>query len=202
MSANRKCLSGQPSTTTHGGQIFFVPLFHARKAQYLRAPAFSLVDAAGHISPIFDLRVRISLFFLSCLVDVSISRSQYSSGFLRLGWTLPVARHRGVKPGECRPQAGSRHQPAALARQQSAKSGHLLDRTGGQVQAACGQRGLDNRSALNLKSGHSLGASSRTASPPTPVVRPGLTRCSSSNDRLRYVWPGALDLMLSSTNPQ
>ena len=116
--------SRDPSPPYAGGQIFSVPLFRARKAQYLRAPAFFLVDAAGHISPIFDLRVRISLFFLCCLVDVSISRSQYSSGFLRLGWTLPVARHRGVKPGECRPQAGSRHQPAALARQQSARSRH------------------------------------------------------------------------------
>ena len=119
-----------------GGQIFSVPLFHARKALYLRAPAFSLVDAAGHISPIFDLRVRISLFFLCCLVDVSISRSQYSSGFLRLGWTLPVARHRGVKPGECRPQAGSRHQPAALARQQSAISRHPHSHPAGQAWAA------------------------------------------------------------------
>ena len=105
-----------------GGQIFSVPLFHAQKAQYLRAPAFFLVDAAGYVSPIFDLRVRISLFFLCCLVDTSISKSQYSCGFLRLGWTLPLARHRGVEPSKCRHQAGSRHQSAALAWQKSARS--------------------------------------------------------------------------------
>jgi hypothetical protein len=68
----------------------------------LRAPAFFVVDAAWHISPIFDIIVRISLFFLCCLVDVSISRSQYSCGFLRLGWTLQLARKRGVEPSKCR----------------------------------------------------------------------------------------------------
>ena len=115
--------SNPPSSTICGGTDFLCPPFHARKAQYLRAPAFFLVDAGGHASPIFDLRVRISLFFLCCLVDASTSKSQYSCGFLRLGWTLPLARQRGVEPSKCRHQAGSRHQSAAFAWLKSAKSG-------------------------------------------------------------------------------
>jgi hypothetical protein len=52
------------------------------------------VDASGHVTPIFDLRARIFLSFLCCLVDVSISWPQYLWGFQRLGWTLSVAKHR------------------------------------------------------------------------------------------------------------
>jgi len=65
--------SNPPSSTIHGGQIFSVPLFLSRKALFLRAFAFFLVDAKGQISPIFVLRDHISLFFLSWLVDVSMS---------------------------------------------------------------------------------------------------------------------------------
>jgi len=61
------------SSTTHGGQIFSVPLFLSRNALFLRASAFFLVDATGQISPIFVLRDHIPLFFLSWLVDVSMS---------------------------------------------------------------------------------------------------------------------------------
>ena len=57
-----------PSSTTHGGQIFSVPLFLSRNALFLRAFAFCLVDAIGHISLVFVLREHISLFFflLAC----------------------------------------------------------------------------------------------------------------------------------------
>jgi hypothetical protein len=65
--------SNPPSSTIHGGQIFSVPLFLSRKALFLRAFAFFLVDAKGQISPIFVLRDHISLFFLCWLVDVSMS---------------------------------------------------------------------------------------------------------------------------------
>jgi len=60
-------------TTTHGGQIFSVLLFLSRKALFLRAIAFCLVDATGQISLVFVLREQISLFFLTWLVDVSMS---------------------------------------------------------------------------------------------------------------------------------
>ena len=66
-------ISGEPSTTIHGGQIFSVPLFLSWKALFLRAFAFCLVDATGQISPLFVLRDHISLFFLCWLVDVSMS---------------------------------------------------------------------------------------------------------------------------------
>lgn len=42
-------------TTICGGTDFLCPLFLSRKALYLRASAFFLVDAAGHIFPIFAL---------------------------------------------------------------------------------------------------------------------------------------------------
>lgn len=129
----RSCFICEIAPPFAGGQIFSVPLFHARKAQYLRAPVFFLVDAAGHVSPIFDLRVRISLFFLCCLVDASISKSQYSCGFQRLGWTLPLARHRGVEPSKRRHQAGSRHQSAAFARLKSAMSRPMVRGLGSPV---------------------------------------------------------------------
>ena len=45
LSTKREFSSGQPSTTIHGGQIFSVPLFLSRKALFLRAFAFFLVDA-------------------------------------------------------------------------------------------------------------------------------------------------------------
>jgi len=64
---------GPHCTTTHGGQIFSVPLFLSRKALFLRAFAFCLVDATGQISLGFVRRDHISLFFLSWLVDVSMS---------------------------------------------------------------------------------------------------------------------------------
>ena len=65
--------SNPPSSTTHGGQIFSVPLFLSWKALFLRAFAFCLVDATGQIAPLFVLRDHISLFFLCWLVDVSMS---------------------------------------------------------------------------------------------------------------------------------
>ncbi len=91
--------SNPASSTTHGGQIFSVPLFHARKALFLRASAFFLVDAVGQISPVFVPREHISLFFLSWLVDVSMSRAQYSCGFQGLGWTLSLHEHEGYELG-------------------------------------------------------------------------------------------------------
>lgn len=66
-------VAGKCPTTIHGGQIFSVPLFLSRKALFLRAFAFCLVDATGQISLVFVLREQISLFFLCWLVDVSIS---------------------------------------------------------------------------------------------------------------------------------
>ena len=61
-------------STTHGGQIFSVPLFLSRKVVlFLRAFAFCLVDVTGQISLVFVLRNHISLFFLCWLVDVSMS---------------------------------------------------------------------------------------------------------------------------------
>jgi len=60
-------------STTHGGQIFSVPLFIPWKALFLRASAFCLVDATGRIPLLFVLRDHISLFFLCWLVDVSMS---------------------------------------------------------------------------------------------------------------------------------
>ncbi len=89
--------SGSTPPPYAGGQIFSVPLFHARQAFICGLPRNFLVDAAGHISPVFNLRTRISLFFLCCLVDVSISWTHYSCGFQRSGWTLPMAEHRGVE---------------------------------------------------------------------------------------------------------
>jgi hypothetical protein len=65
--------SNPPSSTTHGGQIFSVPLFLSRKALFMRAFAFCLVDATGADFPVFVLREQISLFFLCWLVDVSMS---------------------------------------------------------------------------------------------------------------------------------
>ena len=66
-----------PAPPYAGGQIFSVPLFHARKALFLRASASFLVDVVCQISLFFILREHISLFFLSWLVDVSMSRTQY-----------------------------------------------------------------------------------------------------------------------------
>ena len=83
------------SSTTHGGQIFSVPLFLSRKALYLRACALFLVDAVGQISLVLVLRTSISLFFLSWLVDVSMRRVQYSCRFQGLGWTLSLHQQRG-----------------------------------------------------------------------------------------------------------
>ena len=65
--------SNPPSSTTHGGQIFSVPLFIPWKALFLGASAFCLVDATGRIPLLFVLRDHISLFFLCWLVDVSMS---------------------------------------------------------------------------------------------------------------------------------
>ena len=70
---NSKSFGCKLRTTTHGGQIFSVPLFLSRKALFLRAFAFCLVDATGQISLIFVLREYIPLFFLCLLVDVSMS---------------------------------------------------------------------------------------------------------------------------------
>ena len=89
--------SNPPSSTTHGGQIFSVPLFLSRKALFLRASAFFLVDAVGHISLVFVLREHSSLFFLSRLMDVSMSRAQYSCGFQGLGWTQPMPEQMGFE---------------------------------------------------------------------------------------------------------
>ena len=127
------CFVREAAPPYAGGQIFSVPLFHARKALYLRGSTVFLVDAAGHITPIFDLRARIFLSFLCSLVDVSISCTQYSCGFQRLGWTLPLARHRGVEPSKRRHQAGSRHQSAAFARLKSAMSRPMVRGLGSPV---------------------------------------------------------------------
>ena len=63
-----------PPAPPHTGDRFSLsPLFLSWKGLFLRAFAFFLVDAKGQISPIFVLRDHISLFFLSWLVDVSIS---------------------------------------------------------------------------------------------------------------------------------
>jgi hypothetical protein len=45
-------------STTHGGQIFSVPLFLSMKALFLRASAFFLVDATGQISPILSSETK------------------------------------------------------------------------------------------------------------------------------------------------
>jgi hypothetical protein len=77
---------GSAATTTHGGQIFSVPLFLSRKAMFLRAFAFCLVDATGQIPPLFVLKDHISLFSLSWLVDASMGWPQYSCGFQGAGF--------------------------------------------------------------------------------------------------------------------
>ena len=82
---------------TRGTDFLCPPFFMPGKPCICGLPRYFLVDAAGHISSVFNLRTRISLFFLCCLVDVSISWTQYSCGFQRSGWTLPVAEHRGVE---------------------------------------------------------------------------------------------------------
>ena len=48
--------SNPASSTTYGGQIFSVPLFLARKALFLWASAYCLVDAVGQISLVFVTR--------------------------------------------------------------------------------------------------------------------------------------------------
>ena len=60
-----------------GDRFSLSPLFYARKALFLRASASFLVDVVCQISLFFILREQIALFFLSWLVDVSMSRTQY-----------------------------------------------------------------------------------------------------------------------------
>ncbi len=50
-------------TTTHGGQIFSVPLFLSRKALFLRASAFFLADAVGQISLVLSSESEFLSFF-------------------------------------------------------------------------------------------------------------------------------------------
>ena len=58
----------------HTGDRFSLsPPFLSRKALFLRAFAFCLVDAMGQIFLVFVLRDHISLFFLCWLVDVTMS---------------------------------------------------------------------------------------------------------------------------------
>ena len=69
--------SNPASSTTHGGTDFLCPPFLSRKAPFLWAFAFFLVDAAGQIFLIFVPKKQISLFLLSWLVDASMSWVQY-----------------------------------------------------------------------------------------------------------------------------
>jgi hypothetical protein len=65
------------------------------------------VDAVGQISLVFVLREHSSLFFLSRLMDVSMSRAQYSCGFQGLGWTQPMPEQMGFELTKSLLQAGS-----------------------------------------------------------------------------------------------
>ena len=86
---------GSTATTICKGSDFLRALFLCLKALFLRALALCLADAVGQISPVLDLRERVSLFFLCWLVDVSISWGLDLCGFQGSGWTLSLHKQRG-----------------------------------------------------------------------------------------------------------